>query len=630
MFYHCMEDGISMERSFYGSALVLGVIVWFCCLMLTRGESKKRFSAFLLRIPNAYLFAAIGVPLLGFLATLPSHPPFASGHGLGKGLLLGALGAWLTAWTVGRSLDTEKNSIEKNSAEKSHAQSGAAFVAPLALGVVFTSIPLLLMRDIVVDALMGTAIGWLTVTLLLLAGLNAAGISARVTGLALLVGTGFTATVCSLVALGELGGNARFGNTLVPLHWSAPLIALSACVPFLLLLSSLISFRALNSWLAMVNKETCRWLVAGGLLLFVGTQFAHKIGFVPPPLFRLLAIGWVTSGLCWWLALTSLRSARENGSVGIVVSWQSFAVPVLLFMAAGMVAFQLFAGVGVGIFLLGAWLTVGIALLGAAEEVSAAGIQVPTENSVSTDNSVLTYNSFSLAAVSHLIRLLIFGTILLLYRLFQVRFSEDLHNISLSDHYAFLGFIVGAALPAAMTGCIRQAAKYKNASEFKSSGSNSSEAKDYGSQDSCEFRASLLSVLVMGALVLFVPALLLLLFGTKCLLCLFFGLALAAVLSDSVSQALPFVDTPPGDVPGQVPPRSDFKPVSGEMLAGLFALAMGLALTQWTHLLIPITLMARADKMHLLTSVAASAVALLVISEIGSRLRRSVKRGGRG
>ena len=120
-------------------------------------------------------------------------------------------------------------------------------------------------------------------------------------------------------------------------------------------------------------------------------------------------------------------------------------------------------------------------------------------------------------------------------------------------------------------------------------------------------------MLIAGMLLLFVPALLLMLFGTKCLLCLFFGLALATVVGSGSGHEQKGEDTE----------LESFRSVPGEWLIGLFALGMGLAVAQWTAHVLPVTLMARTDKTRLLTYLTGTVALLLFVAGLLNRSRRS-------
>ena len=395
-------------------------------------------------------FVAALVPLAGFAATLPTHSPFAVGQGLGLGLVLGASGAIMGAWTLMRAMP-------RSGGESGGVQGGTgAFAAGFALAVGIVCVPLFAMRGVVVDALLGVAVGWVAATLVLLCGLNGRNGTGRVMALGLMAFAAWTVTLCGWAALGELGGSAAWGANMTSVPWSAIAMPLAASVPLLLMLCAFVpggvAVNVSTNMPAPAGSATTiggrvsglRWLAAGTLLLCVGVQFAHKIG-IQPNLVRQLVLGLLASGLSWWMLHGRARFNRTPQMGG---EWHALALPLLLFMAAGMVSFQMLSGVGVGIMLLGAWLTAGIALLRAVEEEGG--------NHAEEEGSSLVPAGASLAAFD-LLRLLCFGAILLLYRLFETRFAGDIRNVLLPDHYALLGFVVGVAVPAALSGMLNAA-----------------------------------------------------------------------------------------------------------------------------------------------------------------------------
>ena len=561
-------------------------------------------------IPLPFRVAALLVPLAGFAATLPTRAPFAPGQGLGRGLLLGALGAWMGAWTLARSVDGADS-------DQAQRPSSAAFVAPFALAVALVCVPLLLMRDVVTDALMGLAMGWLTTALVLLAGVNARGLTGRALALSLTSSAAWTVTLCGWAALGEMGGSVAWGANMTAVPWSAVALPLAASVPLLLMLCAL-TRRGMNLQFftnlfpSTASRETAlsvttngiRWLTVGLLLLFAGAQFAHKIG-AHPNLFRLLGMGLLAGGLSWWLLTNRLRAGR---TMGTGADWYALALPLLLWMAAGMVAFQMLSGVGVGVMLMGGWLTTGLALLNAVETESA--VTTTTGEQVKERLSEPSYTNVD--AAQGLLRLACFGALLLLYRMCEVRYDYDIRNVLLPDHYALLGLIVGVAVPGALSAFI-----------------NALSAEEGDARDGAGASGLVLlpRLIAAGAFALGAPALLLLLFGTKCLLCLFFGLMIAPLIPNAARttslhnsrDAAPTYSTsiqPAGTT------AVGFAPASVELFAVLFALAVGLAVAQWTHHVLPVSLMARADKVRLLRDGAGLAALLLLIAYVGARLRR--------
>lgn len=189
-----------MERSLLGSALAIGIVGWLYSLILSRSSSLEKPSDVKWDIPRPYLVFAGILPLLVFLLTLPSKPPFAAGQGFGKGFLVGGLGALLAGWTALR--------LCRIAAGES-ARSAAAVAAPFSLAVAVAVIPLLWIWQSLLDTLLGVAIGWFAVTMLLTLGSrDEEGNEGRVM-LPLACGVGFVITLCALAALGELRGAGR-------------------------------------------------------------------------------------------------------------------------------------------------------------------------------------------------------------------------------------------------------------------------------------------------------------------------------------------------------------------------------------------------------------------------------------
>ena len=422
-------------------------------------------------------------------------------------------------------------------------------------------------------------------------------------------GAGFVGrVVCGLAAVGEMGGNVRVGSGLGGCSLECPpsaaggeygvfTLLLCALPPTLLrqLPGANLLLRVSSSLKGEAARQSApailRWLIGSLLFVGLGTQFGHRI-WAQPNIFRLLGMGLAASGLAWWMLAGQARtSANGYGNGG----WQRMALPTLVMMAAGMVAFQMLSGVGVAIMLLGAWLTMGMALIGA---------QGSNAETVTAELSPAS----ALSVPSELLRLLLFGTLLLLYRLFQVRYHDDLQNVLLPDHYALLGFIVGAATPAALAQYQGGEEKEKRRKGEKETGKENSFLTPYPLS-----LIPLMRMLIVGVLLLFVPALLLMLFGTKCLLCLFFGLALATVIGDGSGWERRHEDR---ELEG-------FRSVPGEWLIGLFALGMGLAVAQWTAHVLPVTLMARTDKTRLLTYLTGTVALLLFVAGLLNRSRRT-------
>jgi len=163
---------------------------------------------------------------------------------------------------------------------------------------------------------------------------------------------------------------------------------------------------------------------------------------------------------------------------------------------------------------------------------------------------------------------MLFGVLLLLYRLFTVRYFSELHGVNLTDHYALFGLLFGAMLPPVLAGYLLR----MTGSPFASAGSR------------------LLRIVVVGLLVLLLPTVVLALWGVKCALALFLGLALSVAITEN------------------------------SLLPALIALATGLALTQWTHHVLPLAQLTRDQKIHALFVGGIVVLALIALADYGGKL----------
>jgi hypothetical protein len=184
------------------------------------------------------------------------------------------------------------------------------------------------------------------------------------------------------------------------------------------------------------------------------------------------------------------------------------------------------------------------------------------------DEADLAASDSQLAGLSHLVRLLLFGVALALYRLFSVRFQSELRGVGLTDHYALFGIMVGVLLPQALAGFLGGAR--------------------LGSTDSDGSR--MLRLIITGLLVLVVPALVLTIWGAKCALAIMIGLLFSTLFDASI-------------------------------LPALLAVAAALAMTQWLHHVLPLAQLTRDQKVGLLGWSTVIAIVLVLVNEFGGRLQ---------
>ena len=558
-----------MERNLLWAAFAIGAAGWLCALLLTkpRAESSDKPG-----IPRLILYAAVALILVGHLVSMPSTPPFARGHGWGMGWLIGGIASLLAAWVTLRHREGENPIAD-----------AAAHSAPFFLALPAAVIPLLFMRTTVIDTILGIALGWLAISLLL-STLN----SQHST---LLSGAAFAVTLSGTMALAVFRGAGIYQE----FRWGAAAAVMASGIPLLIFLSALPQslYAALGLRLPFagaiarsggdaLKTEAARESAARGIrvilsaLLLLGLAYLVSLKVVEQrAILTAAAIGIVAALTAWWLLRDGVEEwrsrgeeetgRREDAGMGgrgdAHHGMNSVAIPerpnartperpdyhtpshsplaVLVILAGIMVAYQLLAGFGVGIAVLAAWLVGGVALSGspAARPLAAA---------------------------------LAFGTVFVLYRVAVERFSDEMRGVSVTDHYALFGFVFGLLAPSLLSRLAPESADWK----------------------------ALNRLFVIGLLILAAPAGIVLVWGQKTLITFLFGLALAAASALSGIQAFR---------------RSGVQ--------ALIAMAMAAAVAQWTHVALPLAALPRTDKLKILAWGVGIAVILLIATDLFSRIK---------
>lgn len=185
----------------------------------------------------------------------------------------------------------------------------------------------------------------------------------------------------------------------------------------------------------------------------------------------------------------------------------------------------------------------------------------------------------SVRAMGADIALLLFATLLLLDRVFTTRYAEEMRGVVLTDQYGLFGLMVGALTPGLLASLV--------------------------GRRSAMGLGGILTLILAGTLSLGVPAIVVLLFGGKSALALLLGLALGS------AQAFRAGSDPDGIL---IAPGTS-------LLPGQFALAIALAMVQFTGALLPLTEMTRQHKVQLLGVLVAGVVIALLAAEFASRSR---------
>lgn len=566
-----------MERTLLWIAFGLGWLTWICSLLLSRSKDKEARSS----LPSLYYTVMAGLPVLIFIASFPSKPPFAEGQGLGKGFLIGGVLALVASWTV-------NTSYFKRSAE---ARPAVLVTAPYALAVIASSIPILFLQQTLIDSLLGVLIGWFCVSLVGILGLlvteKKSVTEDRMRGsraFALISGIGFAVAVGLIAALGEYRGNVASTSGGAMISWSGPALLITALVPLILLVN------ALPVWMyARLSQKIPLWpfivrsvarlfpyedqqqaaggalrLTTGALLFIVFVKLVTWKVIAQSPVFQISTLGVLIMVVAWWMmASPAVKKFPQQNNL---FHQNPTIFGTLLVLSGLMVAYQLLAGLGIALFCVAAWLVVGLAWV--------------TEQD-NANNSGPDYLMQGLTTGSRLIAATLFATLMGLYRLYLSRYGDELHGISITDQYAFFSLMVGLSVPLLMSGIAMPSLKLTSLS-------------------------SLLRVSAVGIFCLLIPGVMLVLWGAKCSLALLMGLAFSTLLTGFSRPAS-----------GSTEEQNRLQ--SASLLPTLMALAMGLALTQWTGHVLPFTDVTRDAKIGLLKWIAGIVILLVIILQASNR-----------
>ena len=504
-----------MERTLLWASLVIGIVVYLCRFLPPRGDAADGAPA-PEPIQPALRLVALLAPVVGFLVTLPAHVAFfGTGQRLGWGFLIGGA-AMLLAHL---DLLVPRRVSETSASGRIASVYGAAIVA--------VTLALLLLRQSLHDGLMGVAIGGFCVAFALLLALPRSE-RGGAAGQRLASGAGMLAALATAASLGVF--RDPLSPALAKETWSAILVAFAAVGTLAvtgadLLPASRIGAGRLLPLLALLG-------VGSLSVYYMTTKIADK------PVLALVAGGGI---LVWAVALAVLRENAAGGSNGNGDSSDTgtaranplLAVPllsVLVVASAFLAALQTLQGVGAAMLVVALYLAfpATMTFLAPPKRGASGSLAPPTGG------------------------LLLFATVLLLWRLFETRWHSDLRGVTLSDQYALWGLLVGAALPGLL-------ASVSVSPRFKGG-------------------AGIMRLSTTVLLAVATPTIVLILFGTKSAAALLIGLALGAV-------------------PGAATPTP-----------GLIAVAVALVLAQWTGAILPAHTSTRKEKIRYLLLLGAGLV----------------------
>lgn len=556
-----------MDRTTLLTVTLIGIAGWLCAVLVVRSAPVSSRSA-----PGwgrSSFLAALLVPAAMIAAARFGRPPASSLWSIGLGL--GAIG----------SLAAEYVSFLGRRRRTSLVSSAAAIAASPFAAIATVAGTLLWAEGPVVEALVTIPVSWVAVSLVLAwrrlgsSGTQPAGNeTGPVADPATAFGPGFAVTLSAVAALGLYRGAESEG-----LHWSAAAVALAAALPVALLFGSAAS--------ALIQRGTTRgtvaWqtLLSTGFLAGVGATLGPRM-FGSAPLLGLVAMGLGLGIGLWWVVADTGRIVPDRLSPANQTVRFGMSVAVLLVLGAFMAAFTVFAGYGVGIMLLATWLVFAVA---AAPAGAAAQMRAAPETS-STDRTVMLARLGALSALA---------VALLLFRVITTRFEDDLRGVVLTDHFALVGFLAGAALPALLTGLLERAAPAEGA---------------WG----------LIGLIVSLVVAAAVPGVMFAVWGAKVALALVAGLALSVAAYHLAG------DTDTSATGPDAGRRAVLVPTG--WLAPLYALLVATALTAWLHPVAQIAGQSRADRARLLSVALAVLIAAVIVWDISGRVAARRRRRG--
>ncbi len=328
--------------------------------------------------------------------------PFSPGQGLAFGFLIGGVTgaiAILLSFRLGE-VTRERQSIRSGRLGALSSIFFALFSVSLAYSL-FTSNPW--------ESLMGFAMGAAMAAILHM-------YMQRAASAVLSIRTETWALFAITIAAGILLAMRHYDMTQQRMWWPLPILIATSLVVADYIgieLASLGSLREKPGKSFFIAALAAAVLVAG-----LAAIYSFSI-FHAWELLEVVAVGLVIGGvICWLMSVTAEGASGADGL-------EAGAGCVLLIVAFVTVAFKLWAGLGIALGMLGVW-AVAIPGLGARRS--------ETEGS-------------SGALVDRLSWPLVFGLLVVLFKLFTENYHHDLRVTDIQVHYTFVGALLGATLP---------------------------------------------------------------------------------------------------------------------------------------------------------------------------------------
>lgn len=494
-----------------------------------------------------HLIAAIILMALVYVVTMPNKPPFTSGHALGIGFFLGGVASILGYLILMRA-----------PLNRSDYLSGmASYVAPLFSFGVVASLGVMLKRDIMTDLLPCLCIGWITCTFIQFApiiGKSSVGDDAPLVSDRwreyVLIGSALATTFVIVTCIGILLASNRDDDPSVRIQMEIAILLYAMSVPSVLMIVT--GLRAVISRIIGAKEGGAGSVLLGFLFILVELLLIVWIGKTierrllgSEPILRLILVG-MGVGICVWKLSAETGKRTIPGIVTLLTA--------LLLIGGYIVGFYEMNGYGIAVVWLSMLAPLAIAL-----------------HSPRSSDEESPYTLSSQAIVGGLF----FAVLLLVFRITNVTYSADMYRDILSDHFAIVGLATGFFTPRILSFSIHNSLQRSGLAN------------------------NLIRLVFLGVLTLLPPALLIFLWGAKCIIAFLIGLAFSSIISGEEERITPSPTT-------QLETR---------FLYAMLASAMGMAILQWAGYALNAATLSKSDKVHIIIWVSGSIVVCLLLLE---------------
>ncbi len=554
-----------MERSLFLWSLLLVVLGGlFSLSTLAVGRTPRNGTD---RLSAAAWAALAGILAAGSLAAYPLHHMYAHGHGPGIGFAIGGLGALLLIAVfnkVGTGKDTPVTTL---------TSFASAVVLTAAL------VPQIWFRHNLLDVQCGVMMGWVALVLLFVVLAPRVDDTNRCVP-TMVASTGLLVTAISGMLIAEARAQLIFGNGITPVHWST-LIALGvAPIPAILAIVTMASRYAIRlPGAAAVAHLTSRWLVtdhsralavrlaagaSAGVLGLLIFRVLQQRAASHPPLFSLAATGVIAALVVHWLLAGSSRRDVPPNQSSL---YRNACIAMLIVAAVCVSAYQRSAGFGMALVMVSAW--------------TVALIQVA---SVGADSN------WDADRALRMVTVLMAGTGIVVYRFMGVRFYEDLHWLSHTTHYQLFGLVTGMFGPLLAASLIAGT----------------------GDREDAAVGRLVLAGITGGLVGPFLAVAEIVIFGPKCCE----GLVMGSVLACGIVAAVRLTE------------NKDACSTAVTACAVLASLTGMIVLAQWMHALLPLALLSRSARAHMVLKGAALITILMLVQGVKLRTKGLPKGAG--